>query len=234
MQVHPINNFNRGIVASIIRTVVLLTTNPLIDATCKFQLMLPADPPALLTQTPTVTVVEIVNWTIIEAGLYLLAACALSFKPLFRFVAHSLHLTHLLTSTTQNTFTGTSADPSKMNASSSHHHHEQKIIRMETFKSGSSGVFSKLGSGKDGDGDNDRDGGYAGGIASFGTEVVEGEGGVGHSKGLSEGSLKVTISRTVEIDSETIDEEYRCDEAFHGAVDRNAVGLRYQDVELKR
>ncbi|KAF1973490.1 hypothetical protein BU23DRAFT_417780, partial [Bimuria novae-zelandiae CBS 107.79] len=61
-----------GIVASIVRTVVFAQTNMLEDI--------------------TFTNVPLINWTIIEPGLYLLAACALSFKPLFRMVAKTLHL----------------------------------------------------------------------------------------------------------------------------------------------
>lgn len=43
--------------------------------------------------------VELINWTIIEPGLYLIAACALSFKPLFRMLAKALHLDSLITHT---------------------------------------------------------------------------------------------------------------------------------------
>ncbi|KAF2466687.1 uncharacterized protein BDR25DRAFT_163487, partial [Lindgomyces ingoldianus] len=68
-----------GIIASIIRTVVFATTDPLVDVT--------------FTHT------ELVNWTIIEPGMYLLAACALSFKPLFRMAAKALHLDSLVTRT---------------------------------------------------------------------------------------------------------------------------------------
>ncbi|KAF2252600.1 hypothetical protein BU26DRAFT_394231, partial [Trematosphaeria pertusa] len=68
-----------GIIASIIRTVVFARTDPLVDIT--------------FTNT------ALVNWTIIEPGMYLLAACALSFKPLFRMVAKALRLQSLITHT---------------------------------------------------------------------------------------------------------------------------------------
>jgi hypothetical protein len=40
-----------------------------------------------------------VNWTIIEPGIYLLSACALSFKPFFRMFAQALHLQAFLSHT---------------------------------------------------------------------------------------------------------------------------------------
>jgi hypothetical protein len=43
--------------------------------------------------------VALVNWTIIEPGIYLLSACALSFKPLFRMCAKALHLQAFFTHT---------------------------------------------------------------------------------------------------------------------------------------
>ncbi|KAF2026805.1 hypothetical protein EK21DRAFT_38597, partial [Setomelanomma holmii] len=65
-----------GIVASIIRTIVFARTlaeaGPLVDGTFNH--------------------VALVNWTILEPGIYLLSACALSFKPLFRMFAKALHL----------------------------------------------------------------------------------------------------------------------------------------------
>ncbi|KAF2007735.1 hypothetical protein P154DRAFT_452904, partial [Amniculicola lignicola CBS 123094] len=68
-----------GIVASIIRVVVFSSTDPIVDVTW--------------------THVELVNWTIIEPGMYLLAACAMSYKPLFRMVAKALRLNSLMTHT---------------------------------------------------------------------------------------------------------------------------------------
>ncbi|KAF2260983.1 hypothetical protein CC78DRAFT_417648, partial [Lojkania enalia] len=53
-----------GIIASIVRVIVFSKTDPLFD----------------ITYTHT----ELVHWTIIEPGMYLLAACSLSFKPLLR------------------------------------------------------------------------------------------------------------------------------------------------------
>jgi hypothetical protein len=44
-----------------------------------------------------------VTWTIIEPGIYLLSACALSFKPLFRMSAKALHL-HAFITHTKSTF----------------------------------------------------------------------------------------------------------------------------------
>ncbi|KAF2737957.1 hypothetical protein EJ04DRAFT_421307, partial [Polyplosphaeria fusca] len=61
-----------GIIASIIRTVVFARTDPLVDV--------------------TFTHADLVNWSIIEPGMYLIAACALSFKPLFRMFAKAFHL----------------------------------------------------------------------------------------------------------------------------------------------
>ncbi|KAF2018438.1 hypothetical protein BU24DRAFT_170900 [Aaosphaeria arxii CBS 175.79] len=74
-----------GIVASIARTVVFGRVDPLDD--------------------PTFKTVELITWTIVEPGLYLFAACALSFKPLFRMVARGLHLDRLVTST-RTTYAG--------------------------------------------------------------------------------------------------------------------------------
>ncbi|KAF2798255.1 hypothetical protein K505DRAFT_189223, partial [Melanomma pulvis-pyrius CBS 109.77] len=67
-----------GIVASIIRTVVFSRIS-VVDV--------------------TYTNTEVINWTLIEPGMYLLAACALSFKPLFHSVAKALHLSALVSHT---------------------------------------------------------------------------------------------------------------------------------------
>ncbi|KAH7095038.1 integral membrane protein [Paraphoma chrysanthemicola] len=72
-----------GIIASIIRTVVFARTlaeaGPLVDSTFNH--------------------VSLVNWTILEPGIYLLSACALSFKPLFRTFAKAVHLQDFITNT---------------------------------------------------------------------------------------------------------------------------------------
>jgi hypothetical protein len=47
--------------------------------------------------------VALVTWTIIEPGIYLLSACALSFKPLFRISAKAMHL-HAFITHTKSTF----------------------------------------------------------------------------------------------------------------------------------
>jgi hypothetical protein len=43
--------------------------------------------------------VTLINWTIIEPGIYLLSGCALSFKPLFRIFVKALRLQVFLTHT---------------------------------------------------------------------------------------------------------------------------------------
>ncbi|ORY12762.1 hypothetical protein BCR34DRAFT_482258 [Clohesyomyces aquaticus] len=113
-----------GIIASIIRTVVLSGIDPRADVTFSHT--------------------EIVNWSIIEPGMYLLAACALSFKPLFRIIAKTLHLESLLTHTrsTLGRHIGKTGKTGKTSSTKS-------SLRMETFKSDQSG-FTKLHSGKDG------------------------------------------------------------------------------------
>ncbi len=94
-----------GIVASIIRTIVFAQTlaeaGPLTDVTWNH--------------------VSLINWTMIEPGMYLLSACALSFKPLLRLFAKALHLQRFVTYTkstvggTKNhvkkTFTSTQTQP---------------------------------------------------------------------------------------------------------------------------
>ncbi|KAJ4300698.1 hypothetical protein N0V90_002786 [Kalmusia sp. IMI 367209] len=148
-----------GIIASIVRTIVFAQTDPLVDI--------------------TYTNVALVNWTIIEPGLYLIAACALSFKPLFRMVAQALHLGALITHT-----------KSALNKSSyTKTNRTQKDIHMETFKSESSGGFTRLSD------DSDRD-------CKGQEEVVWFKKNSGHKKGLSDGTMSVVITRTVEIQSE--------------------------------
>lgn len=82
-----------GIIASIARTIVFAETlaraGPLDDSTYNH--------------------VALINWTIIEPGMYLLSACALSFKPLFRIFAKALRLQAFITHT-KSTF-----QPSKLN-----------------------------------------------------------------------------------------------------------------------
>jgi hypothetical protein len=93
---HADANLNSGIVASIIRTIVfaktLADTNPLADVTWNH--------------------VSLIDWTMIEPGMYLLSTCALSFKPLLRACANALHLQRFLTHT-NSTFTGNKSYPSK-------------------------------------------------------------------------------------------------------------------------
>jgi hypothetical protein len=84
-----------GIVASIVRTIVFAKTlaeaGPLTDVTWNH--------------------VYLVNWTIIEPGMYLLSTCALSFKPLFRMFAKALHL-HAFITHTKSTL-GTKSNPKR-------------------------------------------------------------------------------------------------------------------------
>jgi len=98
----------------------------------------------LLWHTPNrllVTHTQLVNWTIIEPGMYLLAACALSYKPLFRVVAKALHLDSFITHT--RSFVG------KHTINGGKPSTTQKDIYLETMKSSSSGGFTKLHSGHD-------------------------------------------------------------------------------------
>ncbi|KAF2177422.1 hypothetical protein K469DRAFT_603375 [Zopfia rhizophila CBS 207.26] len=109
-----------GIVASIIRTVVFSNIDALDDIT--------------FTNT------QLVNWTIIEPGFYLLAACALSFKPLFSMVAKILHLESLLTHT--RSLAGKHVTRASRNATAS------SGIHLGTIKSSHSG-FKKTHTGQD-------------------------------------------------------------------------------------
>lgn len=72
-----------GIIASIARTVVFAKTfaeaGPLSDVTWNH--------------------VSLINWTMIEPGMYLLSACALSFKPLLCSFAKALNLQAFVTHT---------------------------------------------------------------------------------------------------------------------------------------
>ena len=76
-----------GLIASVVRTAVFAETlaraGPLDDSTWNH--------------------VALVNWTIIEPGMYLISACALSFKPLFRIFAKVLRL-QAFVSQTKSTF----------------------------------------------------------------------------------------------------------------------------------
>lgn len=99
-----------GIVASVIRTIVFSNIDPLEDATYKH--------------------VELINWTIIEPGLYLIAACALSCKPLFRALAKALRLDHLIT----HTKSALGHHGSKTKSS-----HTTSAMQLDTFKSSHAG-----------------------------------------------------------------------------------------------
>ncbi|RYO04137.1 hypothetical protein AA0119_g4280 [Alternaria tenuissima] len=85
-----------GIIASIVRTVVFARTlaeaGPLTDVTWNH--------------------VSLTNWTMIEPGMYLLSACALSFKPLLRSFAKALHLQGFITHT-KSTVGGTKSHVKK-------------------------------------------------------------------------------------------------------------------------
>ena len=72
---------------------------------------------------------------------------------------------------------------------------------METFKSASSGGFTKL---SDGTGENSKDV-----DDKHCEEVVWFKKGAGHKKGMSEGALSVVVTRTVDIQSEDLDEGYQ-------------------------
>ncbi|KAL5371436.1 hypothetical protein PMIN06_012881 [Paraphaeosphaeria minitans] len=157
-----------GIIASIVRTVVFTKTDILDDV--------------------TFTNVPLVNWTIIEPGLYLLAACALSFKPLFRMVAKALHLGPVLAHT-KSALNRTSHNKTNQT--------QQKDIHMGTFKSGSGGSFTKLSDSADGEGNDadDRDQEH-----SVWVKKVSGQ-----KNGTSDGALNVVVTRTIEIQSEDLE-----------------------------
>ena len=75
---------------------------------------------------------------------------------------------------------------------------QQKTIHMETFRSGSSGGFAKLDDGRDGDvkeiDGNDQE------------DVAWSNKDTGHNRGLSDGSIHVVVTRTVEVQSEEVEE----------------------------
>ncbi|KAF2661609.1 hypothetical protein K491DRAFT_710822 [Lophiostoma macrostomum CBS 122681] len=110
-----------GIIASIVRTIVFARTDPLVDI--------------------TFTNVELIKWTIIEPGMYLMAACGLSYKPLFRMAARALHLDTLLTHSQsrkqKTTRTGTT----------------QTGLQLDTLKSAHHVGFKKLEAGRNGEDD---------------------------------------------------------------------------------
>ncbi|KAF2685507.1 hypothetical protein K458DRAFT_416739 [Lentithecium fluviatile CBS 122367] len=134
----------------------------------------------------------------IEPGLYLLAACALSFKPLFRMLGRALHLSQLITYTKSSL--GKTFSDRKTNATG-----PGTVIRMDTFKSGSSGGFTKLGEGKDGDGDFEGEVRPSKDIEEGNWIGKEVEVGKGHKKGVSDGAISVMVTRTVEVESESVD-----------------------------
>ncbi|KAF2443967.1 hypothetical protein P171DRAFT_361043, partial [Karstenula rhodostoma CBS 690.94] len=131
--------------------------------------------------------VSLVNWTIIEPVLYLIAACTLSLRLLFCMVVKILHLGSLLTHT-KSALNKTSH--SKTNQA------QQKDIHMATFKSGSSGGFTKLSDGADGEGNDADDRDWK--------DDVWSKKGSGHKKGSSDGVMSVVVTRTVEIQSEDL------------------------------
>lgn len=75
----------------------------------------PFNPDSVTDQKPTDIHVTLINWTIIEPGMYLLSACALSFKPLFRMLASGLHL-QARTTHTNTTFVGSRSYAKKVAA----------------------------------------------------------------------------------------------------------------------
>jgi len=185
-----------GIIASIIRTAVFATTNPLFD--------------------PTFSATSLLNWTIIEPGLYLLAACALSFKPLFRMIARALHLNQLV-SFTKSSFGKTTHADRKTNATGT-----PTIIRIETFQSGSSGGSGKLSEGKDSEAD-----AYAKEVIVVGKDIEEGvwirkaaELEEGFMKGISEGLINVRVNRPVPVESESRNDESNGDDLKLDTVDQ--------------
>ncbi|KAF2827650.1 hypothetical protein CC86DRAFT_321914 [Ophiobolus disseminans] len=105
-----------GIIASIIRTVVfaktLAETGPLVDITWNH--------------------VALVNWTIIEPGMYLLSACALSFKPLFRMFAKVLHLQAFITHT-KSTFQPGKSSTAKKSTTTTHDEYAMQDLNNGRF-----------------------------------------------------------------------------------------------------
>ncbi|CAO2656176.1 Nn.00g049790.m01.CDS01 [Neocucurbitaria sp. VM-36] len=111
-----------GIIASIIRTIVfagtLATAGPLTDVTYKH--------------------VALINWTILEPGMYLLSTCALSYKPLFRMFAKALHLQAFITHT-KSTFGGTRSYVKKTSAST-----QTNAYHMNNIRNAGVGKFHRL------------------------------------------------------------------------------------------
>ncbi|OAK95185.1 hypothetical protein IQ06DRAFT_64953 [Phaeosphaeriaceae sp. SRC1lsM3a] len=111
-----------GIVASIVRTIVfaktLAASGPLDDSTWNH--------------------VALINWTIIEPGIYLLSACALSFKPLFRMLAKALHLQAFLTHT-KSTF-----QPGKSHATKTTNVGTQNDVQLQSLSGIGTGRFYRL------------------------------------------------------------------------------------------
>jgi hypothetical protein len=157
-----------GIVASIIRTVTFATVDPSVD--------------------PTFTTAPLLIWTMIEPGLYLIAACALSFKPLFRLVARALHLGQLATYT-KSSFRKT-LDHRKSNATGA----VSTVIRMDNLKSANSGAFTKLREAKDEETKTDLEAG------ALPKEISTRE--YAYQKGADTGAISVLVTRTVEVESE--------------------------------
>jgi hypothetical protein len=145
---------------------------------------------------PLFNITPLLNWTVIEPGLYLIAACALSFKPLFRMIARALHLSQLVTYTMSSFGGGKTWGDRKTNATSIG---GGTVIRMDAFKSGSSGGFTKLGEGKDGEvyakDTWDLEAGLSVQVGSMQT--------LGHQKADEEGVINVLVTRTMAVESES-------------------------------
>jgi hypothetical protein len=142
---HRVLMIASGIVASIIRTVVFARTDPVVDVTCKC--ILGSSQADNHAHRHSVTHANLVNWSIIEPGMYLLAACALSFKPLFRMFAKALHLDTFVTHTGNTGIHNTT--PSKTRSRSISRSTTQSEIQMETMKVMKNGGFSELSKGRD-------------------------------------------------------------------------------------
>lgn len=118
--------------ASIVRTIVFAKTlaeaGPLVDITWNH--------------------VALVNWTVIEPGMYLLSACALSFKPLFRMLAKALHLQAFITHT-KSTLQPSKAYTNKKSMTTENMEYEMQDINNGRFYrlsevSASSGATKKM------------------------------------------------------------------------------------------
>lgn len=130
-----------GIIASIIRTVVF-SRIAFVDVTCKYSFIIHSNTFLHTSNHQPDKHTEVVNWTLIEPGMYLLAACALSFKPLFHLVAKALHLSALVTHTRSYVWKENATKASKTTTS-------QDDIYLNTLKSSNSDGFMKLHSGPD-------------------------------------------------------------------------------------